>query len=94
MTSSSGEAITIAFIGRDNTVRIGSPTGGIATGNAAIPLSDGARLVLTVGYMADRNGKVYPGPIEPDQIIATDSAAADAGLDAAVEWLSDREECG
>lgn len=64
--ASSGEAIAISFIGRDNTKSFGSSTCGLSTGNVAFDLSNNAFLNLTVAYMADRNKQKYGVPVTPD----------------------------
>jgi len=64
--ASSGEAIAIAFIGRENTKSFGSPTCGLSTANRRFSLSNTATLNLTVSYMADRNKQQYGIPINPD----------------------------
>jgi len=68
-TSSSGEAVLIAFIGRPDTRRLGMPTRGLTTANDGFPLQDGATIMLTVGTYADRLGRVYGHAIEPDQYV-------------------------
>ena len=64
--ASSGEAIAISFIGRENTRSFGIPTCGLSTGNASFSLRDGYSLFLTTVYMADRNENIYGVPILPD----------------------------
>jgi hypothetical protein len=63
---SSGEAIAISFIGRENTISMGSSTCGLSTANALFNLSDNSALILSVAYMADRNKIPYGIPITPD----------------------------
>lgn len=70
LTGSSGEAIAIAFRGRPNTRSYGSRTAGAATANRGSRLPDGANMVVTAGYMADRNGIQSNGYVEPDSVIA------------------------
>ena len=64
--ASSGEAIAISFIGRDNTKSFGSSTCGLSTANSGFNVSNNATLYLTVSYMADRNKHKYGVPITPD----------------------------
>jgi len=64
--SSSGEAIAIAFIGRENTMSFGSSTCGLSTSNRNFALSDGSALFLTTAYMADRGKNIFGIPIAPD----------------------------
>lgn len=82
-TGSSGEAIAIAFRGRPDTKSFGTATCGRPTANVGYPLSNNSTLVLTVGFMVDRNRNVYDEPIVPDEII-TDN---DLMLEAAKDWL-------
>jgi hypothetical protein len=83
LTSSGGEAVAIAFIGRANTRSFGSPTCGLSTANAPFSLSDGARLTLTIGKMADRNKEVYGNAVDPDE-----SWPATTAIEKAIEWLN------
>jgi C-terminal processing protease CtpA/Prc len=85
-TISSGEAIAIAFRGRPRTRSFGQPTAGLSTANEEFPLSDGARLCLTVATFADRTGKVYGAAVEPDEKIAA-GGKEDVALKAALAWL-------
>ena len=70
VTSSSGEAVLIAFLGSPRTRTFGSPTGGLATSNGTHRLSDGSSLILTNSLMADRLGRVYEGGVVPDEHMA------------------------
>ncbi|MBD1396864.1 S41 family peptidase [Pontibacter sp. JH31] len=68
-TASSGEIVATTFVGRRNTVLIGTNTNGLTSSNSEHELSDGAYLVLTEGNYIDRNSKVYDKPgegIAPD----------------------------
>ncbi|GFE22487.1 S41 family peptidase [Streptomyces nigrescens] len=83
-TMSAGETTLIAFLGMPRVRTFGAPTAGLATGNVAVDLADGAVLVLTVAREADRTGRLYGNaPIAPDQPTPGD---ADALTDA-VAWL-------
>jgi len=64
--ASSGEALAVSFIGRENTRSFGTSTCGLSTSNSYFPLSDGAVLNLTTAYFADRNKRIYGESIEPD----------------------------
>jgi carboxyl-terminal processing protease len=66
-TVSAGEAIAVAFHGRPNTRFFGRQTAGYTTGNAGIPMSDGAMLIITRSTYVDRTGQVYGGKIVPDE---------------------------
>ena len=82
-TTSSGEAIVIAFRGRANTRSFGTATCGSSTGNDVHELSDGAQLILTEVFMADRAKTRFGVPVPPDEVI-TDSQQA---VDRAIAWL-------
>jgi carboxyl-terminal processing protease len=91
-TGSSGEAIAIAFRGRQKTRFFGEHTEGASTANAVIKLSDGASMWLTIGVDADRTGKQYMEGFDPDeeihlgdQILPDDR---DPVLQGALRWLS------
>jgi C-terminal processing protease CtpA/Prc len=90
-TGSSGEAMVVSFIGRNNTRSFGEPTYGVSTANRNFDLSDGAQIVLTVATMADRNGVLYGAKIEPDEIVdgffKEDPSNDDEVVNRAVEWL-------
>jgi hypothetical protein len=92
-TASSGEVVAVAFRGRPHTRSFGEPTAGLSTGNGMYPLPDGSTIALTTSVDVDRNGQVYGGRIEPDQVVEASSAkSSDAAFDAARAWLVDA--CG
>jgi hypothetical protein len=80
--ASSGEAVAISFIGRDNTKSFGVATCGLSTANSAYQISDDSLLILTTAYMADRGKNVYGIPIEPD-----DPVTSEASINRAIAWL-------
>ncbi|MEO0330766.1 MAG: S41 family peptidase, partial [Bacteroidota bacterium] len=82
--ASSGEAIAISFVGREDTRSFGSATCGLSTANSSYTLSDNTTLVLTTAYMADRDKNTFGIPIEPDVEVANIEA-----MDAAVLWLTE-----
>jgi len=90
-TLSSGEALSIAFKGRSNTRFFGERTGGLATANDTLKLSDGATIMLTTCYEADRNKNVYPSAIDPDMIVDQGKVACGAPNDPviapAIQWM-------
>ncbi len=59
VTASSGEAVAIAFKGRNKTKSFGTPTFGVLTSNRVHTLSDGSRINLTESVFADRNKTKY-----------------------------------
>jgi carboxyl-terminal processing protease len=96
-TGSSGEAMAVAFRGRPHTRSFGAPTAGFATVNRGSILSDGANMVVTTGYYADRRRAAIGERLEPDESVAggvrgwpfpTDRVAA-----AAVQWLAVQPDC-
>ncbi|MET9878257.1 S41 family peptidase [Actinacidiphila glaucinigra] len=91
-TASAAEAVTIAFRGRPDTRTFGDPTAGVPTANEAYRLSDGAQVVLTVAREADRNGRLYNGPITPD-VEVPEAQGRGQALKAATEWLGEQEAC-
>lgn len=82
-TTSSGEAIAIAFRERPNTRSFGAPTCGQSTANRTFAFTDGATLNLTVAVMADRTRKVYGKSLAPD--VPEDNP--EAVVRKALEWL-------
>jgi C-terminal processing protease CtpA/Prc len=92
VTASSGEGIVVAFRGRPHTRSFGQPTAGVPTGNAGFPLSDGAVIVITGVWMADRTSQTYEGPIAPDEVVAAGAPDAqpddDPVVQAALAWLN------
>jgi C-terminal processing protease CtpA/Prc len=96
-TASSAEVLVVALRGRAKTRSFGAPTRGLSAGNRIFPLPDGASLVLTVAATSDLAGRVYAGPIAPDEVVAgageRRAAPADAVLDAAVAWLTAGDSC-
>ncbi len=87
-TGSSGEIVVISFISNHKTKLFGEPTWGLTTGNGAFDLPDGARMMMASTEMADRNGKLYRGRIEPDEKVEASSNGNDKVLYAAIDWLS------
>lgn len=97
-TGSAGEFAAIVFRGRPCTTSMGSATTGVPTGNEVFQLSDGATLILTTAFDADRTGHVYPdAPIQPDVKVGTNYNAtwneADSTIRAATRWLSLQRGC-
>lgn len=96
-TASAGEAAVIAFVGRRNSRTFGEPTVGVTSANVGISLPDGAFVMVTHSYDADRAGKLYDGPLLPDEAITTDwttfGTGTDAVLTAAQSWLDAQPAC-
>jgi len=96
-TASSGEATTLAFVGRPDTRLFGEITGGYTTANSGYLLFDGSIVLLAQAAMADRHGNTAIGGIEPDEIVRTDwtiyGTADDPVIQAATEWLERQPGC-
>ena len=99
-TASSAEVLAVALRGRAATRSFGAPDAGLERRQPHLSrLADGASLVLTVAATSDAAGRVYAGPIVPDELVAAAAApagpdaAADAALDAAVAWLTAGDSC-
>lgn len=83
-TSSSGEMIAIAFIGKSGVTLIGQPTAGLISGNSAFPLLNGNILYLASAYTKDRLGKTYKKGIYPDFLSNSD----EANIQNANDWFN------
>jgi len=97
LTASAGEAVVVAFRGRPNTRSFGEPTAGIPTANGSKVMSDGAVIVLTEAFDADRTGHVYDSAIAPDQPVSPNwtllGTPQDSVLQAAITWLQNQPGC-
>lgn len=96
-TASGGESILIAFRGHTLTKTFGEASAGFPTANDAMVLSDGAQIVLTVAYEADRTGYIYKGKIAPDEAVSIDWSLIESDQDPVVikasEWLKTQPGC-
>jgi hypothetical protein len=96
-TASSAEVLAVAFQSRGRTRSFGAPTRGLSAGNRTFALSDGASLVLTVAATSDAAGRVFAGPLVPDELVAPPAeggtAPPDTALEAAVAWLAEADSC-
>lgn len=93
--SSSGDAVAIAFNGRPHTRFFGERTDQRASMNRTFPLQQGA-LQITVGWIADRNGRTFPDGLEPDEAVAYAPGADgedDSVVQAAKTWLAKQPAC-
>ncbi len=81
--ASSGEALAISFIGREDTRLFGSASCGASTGNKGFTLKDDSQLYLTVSYMADRNKNKFGEEIIPDQVSSPENIIGDV-----VVWMN------
>ena len=82
-TMSSGEAVTVAFLGKKNVRTFGEKTGGYSTGNMGFDLKDGSILFITTSVYADRQSTLYYEGITPDQFVS----GSNESLESAVDWL-------
>jgi carboxyl-terminal processing protease len=91
ITASSGEIVTVAFTGRLATRSFGTNTSGFSTATDAKVLEDDAWFNLTTTDIADRTGRTYGGPLEPDEIVADGwnllEPEKDACVQRATAWL-------
>ncbi len=95
-TGSSGEAVVIAFLGRPNVRTFGSPSAGFATVNRGVRLPDGANMVVTTGYNADRRGISHGDQLTPDSLIALPTgwpSPTDRVSAGALHWLAKQTGC-
>ena len=96
-TASSGEAVAVAFQGRDQTRTFGHPTYGVPTAIAPFSLRDGADLFLAVASFADRTGTTYRDPILPDVRAAppppNEPSPNDDIVGTARQWITEQPSC-
>lgn len=96
-TIAAGELVIVAFEGRPKVRTFGEPTRGFPTLSMHTPLSDGAHIYVSGAFGTDRNGKVYKGPILPDEHVEIDwsqfGSDQDPVLLAAQTWLNTQPEC-
>jgi carboxyl-terminal processing protease len=85
-TTSAGEDTAMAFEGRPNTRVFGENSAGFLTTNAPVALPDGARLVISIGWAADRLHRSYHDVIAPDEA----TPRGQATLNAAIAWLKNQ----
>ena len=89
-TSSAGEGVLVAFIGRPNTRTFGdSWSAGYTDFGQGFVLADGALLTISNAVAHDRLGRAYPDPVLPDELILGGAGGGtDPVLDAALTWLA------
>jgi C-terminal processing protease CtpA/Prc len=90
-TGSSGEFFLMAFKGRQKTIFLGDNTAGYVTVVAGLPVNGAAYMYISVGYGADRNGRIYKEAIKPDILFTSPDSFNDIKNDekvkAAENWL-------
>lgn len=89
-TASAGEAVAIAFSGKQNVRFFGQKTAGYTSCNELYKLKDGACIALTTGLFANRMGKSFLGGMTPDEEISL-TEGKDLTIEAAIQWLYERE---
>ncbi|MEO7978919.1 S41 family peptidase [Flavobacterium sp.] len=90
-TASSGEMTAIALIGRKNTKVFGEESAGYTTTNQGFEIDKNGGLNLAIGYVTDRNGKIYTNNIKPDfEIIGGDNfenLIEDGKIIKSIKWI-------
>jgi hypothetical protein len=88
-TMSSGEMVASAFRGQPGARSFGEPSAGLTTATEPFPLADGSVLQLPTSRMTDRVGRVFDGPLLPDQQLSSSDwpSPEDPVARAAREWL-------
>lgn len=87
-TSSSGEAIVVAFRGLPRSRQFGVPTFGVSTANTGFKLSDGSMIWLATSKFVDSNFNEYGTKINPDVTINSDGG--ESAIDIALRWFSSK----
>lgn len=96
ITGSAAECLIVAMQGRPNTVITGTPTAGFLSINQGFMIDGETGLNLSVGYNADRSGRLHRDAFTPDiPIEAPDvfaNLSSDAKVQAAIAWLRNMRE--
>lgn len=96
-TLGAAELLAVAFHGRPHTRFFGEPTGGAPSLFMDTALSDGSLIGMSGADSFDRMGRVYGGPIAPDEAVHVDWAnlgtRSDPVLHAAALWLVRQPGC-
>ncbi|CAD2258036.1 S41 family peptidase [Xanthomonas arboricola] len=87
-TSSSGEALAVALMGRKNTRSFGAPSDGRASANSRFQLADGSAIYLTTAIDVDRSGREVGERVFPDTRISDDVVSSSEIPGEALNWLS------
>ena len=89
-TTSSGEAIAVAFKGRPKTRFFGEKTSGFTTVTDYKPLNKDSAMSISVGYFTDRNGTIYKEYVDADEEVEfnfSEDLSKDAAVSRAMKWL-------
>jgi carboxyl-terminal processing protease len=96
-TIAAGELAVVTFQGRSKVRTFGEATGGSPFLQIHTGLSDGAFLSVSGAYSQDRAGRIYKGPILPDETVTTDwekfGTDQDPVILAAQSWLFSQPDC-
>ena len=97
VTASAGELAVVGLAGRPGVRVFGEPTLGVTSGNLGRSYPDGSFVAVTNVYDVDRLGRVYDGPLQPDQPVKTDWRSfglnGDPVIAAASTWLKAQPAC-
>ena len=85
-TTSSGEAIVVAFRGLAHARSFGSSTSGMSTAIESKRLCDGSMLGISTAAFADRFGTIHRGPLPPD-VPVEEGGSEDRVLETASLWI-------
>ena len=90
-TGSSGEFLAIALKGRKKTIFLGTETAGYVTATEGFSINQDAYLLLSTGYGADQQGRVYKNALKPDIQLKSIDKFNDVTLDekvqTAMNWI-------
>jgi hypothetical protein len=87
-TASSGEAVAVAYVKRENTKSFGAPTRGLASSNRQFKLPDGSSIFLTTSVDVDRSGREVGKRVVPDTQLPDDIVSSPAVPQEALSWLT------
>ena len=97
LTEAAGELVIVAFQGWGNVRTFGEPTLGAPNLILNTPLSDGAHLFVSGAQGMDRNGRLYAGPIPPDESVSIQWQELgndnEPVIAAALAWLISQPAC-
>lgn len=93
-TGSAGEGALVALLGQPGTRVFGIASAGVPTAPEGFFMVDGANLEVASARSRDRLGRLYDGPIAPDEMVfGFPGGGADQVLRAATRWLLRQQEC-
>ena len=90
-TGSSGEFLAMALKGRKKTLFLGTETSGYVTAIEGFRINQVATVLLSTGYGADRQGRVYKNALQPDvhlkSIDKFNNVTLDEKVQTAMKWI-------